>query len=134
MKDKLDEEDAEAIQTGVGSCYRTLANAPNSSQKLIPIIQMSFTWPRVFTRTHTHARTRDARTNMRPAVKEALEWLDSNQDADKDTYDEKRKEVEDVAAPIMTKVNEAAGGGMGGDDADFDDAGAGEGPQVHEAD
>uniref|UniRef100_A0A7S2BPZ1 Uncharacterized protein n=1 Tax=Florenciella parvula TaxID=236787 RepID=A0A7S2BPZ1_9STRA len=66
------------------------------------------------------------------AVKDALEWLDSNQDADKDTYDEKRKEVEQVAAPIMTKVNQAAGGPGGGDDGEFEDSG--EGPQVHEAD
>ena len=68
------------------------------------------------------------------AVKDALEWLDSNQDADKETYDEKRKEVEDVAAPIITKVNEAAGGaaGMGGaEEPGFEDTG--EGPQVHEA-
>ena len=35
------------------------------------------------------------------AVKEALEWLESNADADADETDDARKRMEDVVAPIV---------------------------------
>jgi L1 cell adhesion molecule like protein len=74
------------------------------------------------------------------AVKEALEWLDRNQMAEKEEFDAKQKEVEAVANPIMMKVYQAAGGaggGMGGmpGGADFPDMAApGAGPTVEEVD
>jgi L1 cell adhesion molecule like protein len=49
------------------------------------------------------------------AVKEALDWLDKNQMAEKDEFDAKQKEVEAVANPIMMKVYQAAGGAPGGE-------------------
>merc|ERR1712159_415105 len=60
------------------------------------------------------------------AVKEALEWLDDNQEAEKEDYDAKQKEVEKLVNPIMQKVCQGAGGpgGAGGgeaDDADDED-------------
>merc|ERR1711959_118294 len=75
LKDKIDEEDAEAIET---------------------------------------------------AIQEVLDWLDENQEAEAEEYDEKQKELEGVANPIMQKVYQAAGGGGEGDggddfDDDFDD-------------
>ena len=71
LKDKIDEEDAEAIET---------------------------------------------------AIQEVLDWLDENQEAEAEEYDEKQKELEGVANPIMQKVYQAAGGGgEGGDDDDFED-------------
>merc|ERR1719392_560562 len=57
------------------------------------------------------------------AVKEALEWLDDNQEAEKEDYEEKQKEVEKIVNPIMQNVYQQAGGGdAGGDfeDEDFD--------------
>ncbi|GBG62922.1 hypothetical protein CBR_g34293 [Chara braunii] len=42
-------------------------------------------------------------------LKETLEWLDDNQSADKEDYDEKLKEVEGVCNPIISKVYQAAG-------------------------
>merc|ERR1712096_459676 len=44
-------------------------------------------------------------------VKDALDWLDRNQLAEKDEFEAKQKEVEAVANPIMMKVYQAAGGG-----------------------
>merc|ERR1712164_75487 len=44
------------------------------------------------------------------AVKEALDWLDKNQMAEKDEFDAKQKEVEAIANPIMMKVYQQAGG------------------------
>ena len=38
------------------------------------------------------------------AVKDALSWLDDHGDEDKDTYEEKRKEIETIANPIISKV------------------------------
>merc|ERR1711998_812477 len=47
-------------------------------------------------------------------VKDALDWLDKNQLAEKEEFDAKQKEVEAVVNPIMMKVYQAAGGGEGG--------------------
>merc|ERR1711966_146749 len=56
------------------------------------------------------------------AVKEALEWLDDNQEAEKEDYEEKQKEVEKIVNPIMSKVYQAGGaGGAGGYEDDYDD-------------
>merc|ERR1712238_64864 len=49
------------------------------------------------------------------AVKEALEWLDDNQEAEKEDYEEKQKEVEKIVNPIMQNVYQGAGGGEGGE-------------------
>ena len=38
---------------------------------------------------------------------ETLEWLENNQQAEKDEFDDKQKELEQVAMPIMTKLYEA---------------------------
>ncbi|KAL2643275.1 hypothetical protein R1flu_010862 [Riccia fluitans] len=55
------------------------------------------------------------------ALKEALEWLDDNQSAEKEDFEEKLKEVEAVCNPIITEVYQksgAAGASAGGDDED----------------
>nr|CAA89834.2 luminal binding protein [Pseudotsuga menziesii] len=55
------------------------------------------------------------------AIKEALEWLDDNQSAEKEDFEEKLKEVEAVCSPIIKQVYEKTGGGSsGGDDEDED--------------
>merc|ERR1712178_16792 len=50
------------------------------------------------------------------AVREALEWLDDNQEAEKEDYEAKQKEVEAIANPIIQTVYQE--GGAGGDDED----------------
>jgi len=54
------------------------------------------------------------------AVQEALDWLDDNQDAEKEDFEDKLKEVENVCQPIVSKVYAAAGGGGDEEDEDFD--------------
>jgi len=44
------------------------------------------------------------------AVKEALDWLDKNQMAEKEEFEAKQKEIEAIANPIMMKVYQGAGG------------------------
>ena len=43
-------------------------------------------------------------------VKEHLDWLDKNSSAEKDEFDSRRKEVEEVYNPIIQKVYQQAGG------------------------
>jgi len=75
---------------------------------------------------------------------EILAWLDSNQSATKDEYDDKKKEAEGVCMPIIQKLYAGAGGGMpgggmpgggmpGGGVPDMS-SGAGSGPTVEEVD
>jgi len=52
------------------------------------------------------------------AVKEGLEWLEDNQEAEKEEFEAKQKEVEATVNPIMQKVYQGAGGAPGGDDAE----------------
>jgi len=57
------------------------------------------------------------------AVNAALEWLESNQDAEPEEFKEKLKEVEKIANPIMSKVYQGGapgGGAPGGEEGDFD--------------
>merc|ERR1711871_1294092 len=58
---------------------------------------------------------------LEEAIKEVLDWLDDNQEADAEEYEEKQKELEGIANPIMQKVYAAGGGEDGGDDVFEDD-------------
>jgi len=57
---------------------------------------------------------------MQDMIDEALDWMEENPEADTEDYDEKRKEVEQVANPIMRNMY---AGGAGGDEGmdDFGD-------------
>merc|ERR1719420_1428691 len=50
----------------------------------------------------------DDKKKLEDKVEETLKWLESNQTAEKEEYEEKRKELEGVAMPILS----AMGGGM----------------------
>merc|ERR1719453_568520 len=53
------------------------------------------------------------------ALNEANDWLDENDDADKEELEAKLKEVQDVCSPIISELYQA--GGMGGEDGEDDD-------------
>jgi len=53
-------------------------------------------------------------------IDETLDWMDENPEADKEDYDEKLKEVEQIANPIMRNLY---AGGAGGGDEDMGDFG-----------
>merc|ERR1712203_504593 len=62
---------------------------------------------------------------LQDMIDETLDWMDENPEADKEDYDEKTKEVEQIANPIMRNLYQGAGaggggGGFGGDDEDYD--------------
>merc|ERR1711937_895665 len=58
---------------------------------------------------------------MQDMIDEVLDWMEENPEADKEDYDEKQKEVEQVANPIMRNVYAGAGGGGDEDSGDFGD-------------
>jgi len=59
---------------------------------------------------------------LQDMIDETLDWMDENPEAEKEEYDEKQKEVEQVANPIMRNLYAGgAGGGDDGDDGDFGD-------------
>lgn len=62
-------------------------------------------------------------SSIEELVSESLDWLDSNQEATLEEYQEKQKEVEAIVNPIMQNVYQSAGGEGGEDfeDQDFDD-------------
>merc|ERR1712238_456928 len=59
---------------------------------------------------------------LEDTIDESLDWMDENPEAEKEDYDEKQKEVESIANPIMRNLYQGgAGGEDGGDDGDFGD-------------
>merc|ERR1711976_735978 len=68
---------------------------------------------------------------------EAIKWLDANQLAEVEEYNDKQKEVESVCNPIITKLHQGAGGmpDMGSmPTAGGCDGGSGAGPTIEEVD
>jgi L1 cell adhesion molecule like protein len=70
-------------------------------------------------------------------IKEGIEWLEANPEAEKEEYDEKQKMYEDKIKPVMMKLYEKSGmGGQGGmpDMSGMNMGGAESGPRVEEVD
>lgn len=55
----------------------------------------------------------DEKKTVLDKCNEVISWLDSNQTAEKDEYEDKQKELEKIYNPIITKVYQGAGGGAG---------------------
>jgi len=68
---------------------------------------------------------------LEKAIDDTLKWLDQNQEAAKDEFEHKQKELEGIAMPIMTKLYGGAQGGMPGG---FPGAGAGAGAGASQKD
>ncbi|KAF7488249.1 Heat shock 70 kDa protein 1 [Sarcoptes scabiei] len=62
---------------------------------------------------------------IKDKIKDVLSWLDNNQLADKDEFEHKQKELENVCRPIITKMYQDAGGPP---------PSGGQGPTVEEVD
>merc|ERR1712046_208912 len=55
----------------------------------------------------------DDKEAIEKALEEANEWLDDNQEAEKEDFEEKLKEVQDICSPIISKVYKESGGAPG---------------------
>ena len=74
-------------------------------------------------------------STLKEAVDSALAWLDDNQAAEKEEYDARRKEVEEVAFPLLQKAMAGGGtGAAGGGGGTEGGEGAEDGPTVEEVD
>ena len=72
---------------------------------------------------------------LNEAIEEAIKFLESNEEASKEEFEQRLKDLEAVSNPIMTKLYGSAAGGMpnfGG--ADGPTAAGGDGPSVEEVD
>jgi L1 cell adhesion molecule like protein len=56
----------------------------------------------------------DSKKTLEDKITEILAWLDANQSAEKEEYEEKQKELEGVALPILQAMGGGAGGMPGG--------------------
>ncbi|KAL6615220.1 hypothetical protein ACP70R_037490 [Stipagrostis hirtigluma subsp. patula] len=64
----------------------------------------------------------EEKEKVEEAVREASEWLDGNPGAEKEDYEEKLKELEDVCNPVISAVYQRSGGAQkDGDDEDDHD-------------
>jgi len=75
------------------------------------------------TRSHAPFSRPPAAQTIEKALDDANEWLDENQDGEKDDFAEKLKEVQAVCSPIISKIYQESGGAPGGgfDSGDSDD-------------
>jgi heat shock 70kDa protein 1/2/6/8 len=90
------------------------------------------------------------KSKLESSVNEAISWLDASQEASIEEYQEKQKELEAIANPIMQKLYSQAGAGAGGPEGfpgggfpggapggapgGFPGAGGEDGPSVEEVD
>lgn len=75
------------------------------------------------------------RSTILTKCNETIQWLDNNQLAEKDEYEHKQKELEQICSPIITKMYQAAGGPPPGGMPGAAPGGApGAGPTIEEVD
>ena len=68
------------------------------------------------------------------AIEGAIQWLDSNQLAEADEFEDKMKELESICNPIIAKMYQAGGDGEAPMDDDVPAGGSGAGPKIEEVD
>ena len=56
----------------------------------------------------------DDKGKIEKAVEDAIEWLEGNQMAEVDEFEDKQKELEGICNPIIAKLYQGGGGGGGG--------------------
>ncbi|KAI8924736.1 heat shock protein 70 family [Entophlyctis helioformis] len=81
----------------------------------------------------------DDRAKLEAAIEETIKWLDRNQQATKEEYEHRQKELEKTANPIMMKAYSAGGpggaaGGFPGGATPREQAASAAGPTVEEVD
>merc|ERR1712187_908741 len=65
--------------------------------------------------------SQEDKKELQDMIDETLDWMDKNPEAEKEEYDEKQKEVENVANPIMRNMYSGSTGGENEDMGDFGD-------------
>ena len=73
------------------------------------------------------------RKKIEDTIEDAIKWLDGNQLAEAEEFEDKVKELEGICNPIISKMYQGAGGAAGMDE-DAPSGGAGAGPKIEEVD
>jgi L1 cell adhesion molecule like protein len=74
------------------------------------------------------------------AIEAAIQWLDQNQLAESDEFDDKMKELEGICNPIIARMYQGGAGAAGGPSPSYEDgnedipSGGGPGPKIEEVD
>uniref|UniRef100_A0A0E0HFK2 Uncharacterized protein n=1 Tax=Oryza nivara TaxID=4536 RepID=A0A0E0HFK2_ORYNI len=77
----------------------------------------------------------DDKKKIEDAIDGAISWLDTNQLAEADEFEDKMKELEGICNPIIAKMYQGPGADMaGGMDEDAPAGGSGAGPKIEEVD
>ncbi|KAM0859867.1 hypothetical protein ACQ4PT_046905 [Festuca glaucescens] len=81
----------------------------------------------------------DDKKTVDDAVEEAIRWLDGNQLAEAEEFEDKMKELEGICNPIIARMYQAGGGasdipGMSRMEEDVPTGGSGAGPKIEEVD
>ncbi|XP_042030122.1 heat shock cognate 70 kDa protein 2-like [Salvia splendens] len=78
----------------------------------------------------------DDKKKIEDAIESAIQWLDANQLAEADEFEDKMKELEGLCNPIIAKMYQGAGGDadMGGMNMGGDGPSGGAGPKIEEVD
>jgi len=79
----------------------------------------------------------DDRSTLSKTIDDGLVWLEDNPSAEREEYDEKQKEVEQIANPILKRAYESGAASSSNMDDDFlgeDLDGVNDGPSVEEVD
>jgi L1 cell adhesion molecule like protein len=70
----------------------------------------------------------DDKSKIEAACEEAIRWIESNADADRDAFEAEKKKLEEIAMPIMSKIYADGQGGGGGMPGGFPQGGPSSGP------
>ncbi|XP_028095451.1 heat shock cognate 70 kDa protein 1-like [Camellia sinensis] len=76
----------------------------------------------------------DDQKKIEAAIEQAIQWLDANQLAESDEFEDKMKELEGICNPIIAKMYQGAGGAAMDDDDAPPAGGSGAGPKIEEVD
>ncbi|BAS83525.1 heat shock cognate 70 kDa protein [Oryza sativa Japonica Group] len=82
----------------------------------------------------------DDKKKIEDAIEDAIKWLDGNQLAEADEFEDKMKELESLCNPIISKMYQGGAGGPAGMDEDAPNGsagtggGSGAGPKIEEVD
>ncbi len=102
-EDKRTKQKVDARNAFEGYCY-SLKNSLQDEDKGIP-----------------DKISEEEQESLEEAIKDALEWLGDNEEAEKEDYEAKQKELEDIANPIMQQAYAQDSEQPGDDDDDEDD-------------
>jgi heat shock protein 5 len=95
---------------------RSAANAKNNLDQIVSVAKRDLGKDDVKERLSA-----EERKELKKTVKEASEWLEANPDEDADTYEEKRKELTQLLAPILQSGGGAPGAPATPEDDDAED-------------